>query len=118
MAPEVIMEEDYNAKADIWSLGITLIELAEGLPPYAERSILAALQMIPRNEPPKLKEPSKWSSEFNDLISVCLQKDPKNRPSAVELLLVCFKRFKLKILLVSLSNLNYLASILTKELCS
>jgi serine/threonine protein kinase len=88
MAPEVIMEEDYDAKADIWSLGITLIELAEGLPPYSNRSILAALQMIPRNEPPKLSEPSRWSPEFNDLIHVCLQKDPAKRPSAVELLLV------------------------------
>ena len=88
MAPEVINEEDYDSKADIWSLGITLIELAEGVPPYAQHSTLAALRLIPKNEPPTLQEPSKWSNDLNDLLSKCLQKDPEKRPSAIELLMV------------------------------
>lgn len=88
MAPEVICEKNYDAKADIWSLGITLIELAEGLPPYSGHSTLAALRLIPKNEPPKLNESSKWSPEFHDILNRCLQKDPALRPTAVELLTV------------------------------
>lgn len=90
MAPEVINEEDYDSKADIWSLGITLLELAEGLPPYAQNSTLAALRLIPKNEPPKLKEAGKWSPEFHDILFQCLQKDPTKRPTAIELLTVSY----------------------------
>ena len=90
MAPEVIMEEKYDSKADIWSLGITLIELAEGVPPYAHHSTLAVLRLIPKNDPPKLEEPERWSSDFNEFLDKCLQKDPTKRPSAIELLTVSY----------------------------
>lgn len=90
MAPEVINEENYDAKADIWSLGITLLELAEGVPPYSTHSTLAALRLIPKNDPPKLKDAQKWSPEFHDLLTKCLQKDPTQRPTAIELLTVSF----------------------------
>lgn len=88
MAPEVICEENYDAKADIWSLGITLIELAEGLPPYAKHSTLAALRLIPKNDPPVLSDSTVWSPEFHDFLNKCLQKDPAMRPTSDGLLAV------------------------------
>jgi len=88
MPPEVIdsTKGGYNHKADIWSLAITAIELAEGEPPLFKIHFARALMLIPRNEPPKLKEPTKWTPEFSDFLSKCLQKDPANRPTADQLL--------------------------------
>lgn len=91
MAPEVIaceqqMEAWYDARCDIWSLGITAIELAEGDPPLCELHPMRALFQIPRNPPPTLSRPDEWSSEFNDFISECLVKDLEQRPVAKELL--------------------------------
>ncbi len=73
MAPEVIaceqqMECDYDVRCDIWSLGITAIELADGEPPLSELHPMRALFKIPRNPPPTLRNPSKWSKEYNDFI--------------------------------------------------
>jgi len=87
MAPEVIKLEKYNTKADIWSLGITLIELAEGRPPNNDISNIHELLKLPLRPPAKLKNSSSFSPEFNDIIALCLVKDFANRSSAQDLLL-------------------------------
>eukprot|EP00013_Stygamoeba_regulata_P007130 CAMPEP_0177642678 /NCGR_PEP_ID=MMETSP0447-20121125/7728_1 /TAXON_ID=0 /ORGANISM="Stygamoeba regulata, Strain BSH-02190019" /LENGTH=439 /DNA_ID=CAMNT_0019144879 /DNA_START=147 /DNA_END=1466 /DNA_ORIENTATION=+ len=86
MAPEVIQEVGYDYKADIWSLGITAIEMAETRPPYSNIHPMRAIFMIPSRPPPKLTEPEQWSDEFNAFIARCLIKNPNDRPSATELL--------------------------------
>lgn len=86
MAPEVIQEVGYDLKADIWSLGITCIEMAESKPPYSNIHPMRAIFMIPSRPPPRLQEPDKWSKEFNDFIIKMLTKSPDQRPSAQELL--------------------------------
>ncbi|KAK8798734.1 hypothetical protein WA158_007818 [Blastocystis sp. Blastoise] len=86
MAPEVIGELGYDNKADIWSLGITCIELAEGEPPYFNYLPIRALFMITGKPASSLSDPAKWSKEFNDFVSCCLQKDPEKRQTANQLL--------------------------------
>mmetsp|Transcript_12559 Transcript_12559/g.31912 ORF Transcript_12559/g.31912 Transcript_12559/m.31912 type:complete len:434 (-) Transcript_12559:112-1413(-) len=86
MAPEVIQEVGYSYKADIWSLGITVIELAEKKPPYANIHPMRAIFMIPSRPPPRLTEPEKWSKEMNAFVEACLMKNPDDRPSADRLL--------------------------------
>ncbi len=86
MAPEVMEETEsgYDTKADIWSLGITAIELATGKPPYFNNSPMQILLMTLQNDPPKLDET--FSLKFRQFIELCLCKDPSKRPSASELL--------------------------------
>nr|XP_045255645.1 myosin-IIIa isoform X2 [Macaca fascicularis] len=74
MAPEVIaceqqLDTTYDARCDTWSLGITAIELGDGDPPLADLHPMRALFKIPRNPPPKLRQPELWSAEFNDFVS-------------------------------------------------
>jgi serine/threonine protein kinase len=92
MAPEVIKEEQYNGKADIWSLGISVIEMAEGKPPHAEIHPMRAIFVIPSRDAPTFQNPSKWSTEMVDFLARCLVKDPAKRASADDLLAHPFVR--------------------------
>jgi len=86
MAPEVIKEVGYNEKADIWSMGITVIEMAEGRPPYSNMNPMRAIFYIPMNPPAKFTDQSKWPPELNDFLAKCLTVDPAVRPPAKTLL--------------------------------
>lgn len=97
MAPEVIEQasKGYDEKADIWSLGITLIEMANGLPPNAAEHPLRALMLIPKQDAPELS--GDFSENLKKLVQCCLQKDFKFRPSAEELLNhQCFNPIRLQ----------------------
>ncbi|KAJ8347698.1 hypothetical protein SKAU_G00262870 [Synaphobranchus kaupii] len=96
MAPEVIAcdenpDSTYDFRSDIWSLGITAIEMAEGAPPLCDMHPMRALFLIPRNPPPKLKS-KKWSKKFIDFIEGCLVKTYPSRPSTEQLLKHSFIR--------------------------
>uniref|UniRef100_A0A2K5TYB1 non-specific serine/threonine protein kinase n=1 Tax=Macaca fascicularis TaxID=9541 RepID=A0A2K5TYB1_MACFA len=91
MAPEVIAceqqyDSSYDARCDVWSLGITAIELGDGDPPLFDMHPVKTLFKIPRNPPPTLLHPEKWCEEFNHFISQCLIKDFERRPSVTHLL--------------------------------
>ncbi|KAL7852614.1 hypothetical protein SRHO_G00183990 [Serrasalmus rhombeus] len=91
MAPEVVMcetskDRPYDYKADIWSLGVTLIELAQVEPPNHEMNPMRVLLKIAKAEPPTLMQPSKWSPEFSDFLKRALDKNVDNRWSAAQLL--------------------------------
>ncbi|XP_072255411.1 misshapen-like kinase 1 isoform X4 [Pyxicephalus adspersus] len=96
MAPEVIACDEnpdatYDYRSDIWSLGITAIEMAEGAPPLCDMHPMRALFLIPRNPPPKLKS-KKWSKKFIEFIDTCLIKNYMNRPPTEQLLKYPFIR--------------------------
>ena len=84
MAPEVY-DEKTELKSDVWSLGITLIELAEGKNPYAGSTSAAEMKAILMDQPPSLSS-SKWSAAFVDFVNKCLVKDVKERWSVSELM--------------------------------
>uniref|UniRef100_A0A8C1QNM8 non-specific serine/threonine protein kinase n=1 Tax=Cyprinus carpio TaxID=7962 RepID=A0A8C1QNM8_CYPCA len=91
MAPEVVMCETmkdapYDYKADIWSLGITLIEMAQIEPPHHELNPMRVLLKIAKSEPPTLEKPAKWSMEFKDFLKKALDRNPETRPTAAQLL--------------------------------
>ncbi|GFN96177.1 traf2 and nck-interacting protein kinase [Plakobranchus ocellatus] len=91
MAPEVIACDEnpdatYDKRSDLWSLGITAIEMAEGKPPLCDMHPMRALFLIPRNPPPRLKNPNKWSGKFHNFVECCLIKDYQLRHSTEQLL--------------------------------
>ncbi|XP_056593994.1 TRAF2 and NCK interacting kinase b isoform X1 [Triplophysa dalaica] len=90
MAPEVIACDEnpdatYDFKSDLWSLGITAIEMAEGAPPLCDMHPMRALFLIPRNPAPRLKS-KKWSKKFQAFIESCLLKNHNQRPSTEQLI--------------------------------
>ncbi|XP_060763471.1 serine/threonine-protein kinase TAO3 [Neoarius graeffei] len=88
MAPEVILAMDegqYEGRVDIWSLGITCIELAERKPPLFNMNAMSALYHIAQNDSPTLQS-NDWSDAFRSFVDYCLQKIPQDRPSSAELL--------------------------------
>lgn len=84
MAPEIIIENNYDEKCDIWSLGISAIEMCEGEPPYSNLKPMETFMALHHAAPPQLSD--KWSPEFCDFVAQCLQKDPRLRPTAPQLL--------------------------------
>uniref|UniRef100_H2LYN0 non-specific serine/threonine protein kinase n=1 Tax=Oryzias latipes TaxID=8090 RepID=H2LYN0_ORYLA len=96
MAPEVIAcdenpEATYDYRSDLWSLGITALEMAEGAPPLCDMHPMRALFLIPRNPPPKLKS-KKWSKRFLSFVDSCLVKNHLHRPATDALLRHAFIR--------------------------
>ncbi|XP_035984307.1 mitogen-activated protein kinase kinase kinase kinase 4 isoform X15 [Fundulus heteroclitus] len=90
MAPEVIACDEnpdatYDYRSDLWSCGITAIEMAEGAPPLCDMHPMRALFLIPRNPPPRLKS-KKWSKKFFSFIESCLVKNYTQRPPTEQLL--------------------------------
>lgn len=86
MAPEVIQGSEYHTSVDIWSLGITAMEMAEGEPPWLDLLPLQACMKIVSSPPPRLKSVENWSDDFLSFVSACLKPDPDLRPTAGELL--------------------------------
>jgi len=86
MAPELIRGQEYTNKVDIWSLGIMLMEMAEGEPPYMEYPPLRALFLITTKGIPGLRNPDMWSPHFIDFSNKCVDIDVEQRPNSQQLL--------------------------------
>ena len=95
MAPEVISQKQYDSSADIWSLGITALELAQGRAPHSRDPPARALAKILNNDPPTLDRAGgvhRYSRAFADVVAQCLSKEPSARPTAAQLLAFPFFR--------------------------
>jgi len=87
MAPELIRGLEYDAKVDVWSMGITAIEMADGEPPLIDEQPLRALLLITIQPPPTLEVKDKWSNQFNHFLKRCLMTRPEQRASCEQLLM-------------------------------
>ena len=117
MAPEVIKASAYDEKADIWSLGITAIELAVGQPPHSDVHPMTAMFKIPTSPSPTLPYPERWTRGFHSFVNQCLQKDLSRRPSANQLLDVRFKS-ALSIAADAVNCADIFSSAYSRILCS
>lgn len=86
MSPEVISRTPYSTEVDIWSLGIMVMEMVDGEPPYFNEQPLTAMRKIRDQPPPKLKHPHKASSLLQGFLGRCLVRDPCQRATAIDLL--------------------------------
>ena len=85
MAPEVMTQSRYDGKADIWSLGITVLEMLNGKPPMHDVPPLRAIRLIPKNPSPRVPQ-GIYTADATDFVNACLVKDPAQRPTLAELL--------------------------------
>jgi len=92
MSPEVIKGKSYDCKTDVWSLGITALEMFEGDLPYSDKSDTQAAFLISTRGRPPLRHPADMSAEFTDFVEKCTTMDPAQRPSASQLLSHLFLR--------------------------
>lgn len=90
MAPEVMEQTGHDYSADIWSIGVTAIELAQGHAPYSELPAMKVILSIINNAPPALSTTRQFDKGFVDFVEDCLQKDPTKRPTVQEI----FKKHK------------------------
>ncbi|ESN98660.1 hypothetical protein HELRODRAFT_66976 [Helobdella robusta] len=86
MAPEVIKEQNYNVKIDIWSLGIMVIEMIDGVPPYLGESQIRTIYLISTRSKPPVKDSARFTKEANHFLDQCVQYDPARRVAAKKLL--------------------------------
>ena len=91
---------------DVWALGITCIELAETVAPLSFIDPMRAIFQIVVKESPTLEDKDKWSENFHDFLSLCLERNPKKRPSSSDLLLVILS-FNSHIYSSDINNYNY-----------
>jgi len=85
MAPEIMLQNRYDSKADVWSLGITCLEMLNGSVPLQEIPPVRAIRVIPKNPEPRIP-PEIYSKDLTDFVNACLTKDPNKRPTVNELL--------------------------------
>jgi serine/threonine-protein kinase CLA4 len=90
LAPEVVRQKRYNEKADVWSLGITMIEMMEGEPPYWIEEPMRAMLLIASHGTPRLRQPQEWSKALKKVLSHCLTVSTRSRDSATGLLKLPF----------------------------
>jgi len=125
MAPEILDQErqqGYDNKVDVWSLGITALELAYGKPPNSELTTMQLIILTLNEDPPKLNKETFWDENFQEFIQFCLVKDPTQRKSADELLKCNFfkkakgKEYIKEKLLKNLPKLEDRLDLYTKQL--
>lgn len=83
---EMSQSGNYGSRADVWALGITAIELGDGVAPFLDMHPTRCMFQIVRNPPPTLYRPANWSQNYNDFVAECLEKNFENRPFMVEIL--------------------------------
>lgn len=112
MAPEVVNGEDYDEKVDIWALGILVIEMVDGIPPYFYEPPVKVLLNIAQNKSPTVVHPEDCSVELLDFLRCCLSKQCSRRWSADELLKHPFMDFKCELCFIP----KYIKLLSTKSL--